>query len=266
LSEQDDAGVINDAISDPVPAMPEQGSNEVTLLRGVYEKSGDVGTWHDVAEVRELTGEDEERLARLSKKKDILYSEYMTEILKLAVVKVGNVKVRDKPAVIDSLIFADRDILYLGIIKATYGREKVLNYTCSSCQTANDLYIDLVDDFPIKKPDFDIRKGVEVETSKGVRTVRLPAGSDVSTIQKKTETDAELNTHMLAKCVVWPEGETPADPVAWARSLNVADRRKLINAVLDVEVGPKLGEVDTQCAACGEQTPLALDWVSLLLS
>lgn len=266
MSEQKNADLINDAISDPVPSMAEQGNNEVRLLRGVLHKHSEGEVWLDTAEVRELTGSDEEHLAVLSKKKDLLYSEYMTEILKLAVTKIGDVDVAAMPAIIDSLIFADRDMLYLGIIRATYGREKLLNYRCSSCGVNNDLHLDLVDDFPVKKPSFDIRKGLEVETSKSTYTVRLPAGSDVSSIQKKTDNDAELNTLMLAKCVVWPEGEAPKDPVAWARGLNVGDRRKLINAILDIEVGPKLGEVDTQCAACGEDTPLALDWVSLLFS
>lgn len=266
MSEQEDASAINDALNDKVPSMPEPANNVVTLLRGVLHTSPDGETWHTEAQVRELTGADEEHLAVVSKKKDLLYSEYMTEILKLAVVKVGTVSVSEHPAVIDSLIFADRDMLYLGIIKATYGREKLLTYVCQKCSTANDLHIDLLNDFPVKEPSFDLQKGMEVETSKGTITLRLPSGGDVSTIQKKSGSDAELNTLMLSKCAVWPKGKAPADPVAWARNLNVADRRKLVNALLDIEVGPKLGEVDTQCAACGEESPLALDWVSLLFS
>ena len=266
MSEEKDASTINDAINDPIPAMPDSGSNVVKLLRGVYHKSSEAEKWLTTAEVRELTGADEERLAVISKKKDLLYSDYMTEILKLAVVKVGDVSVSEHPAVIDSLIFADRDVLYLGIIRATYGRERALTYVCQKCETPNDLYIDLVDDFPIKEADFDLQKGLKVKTSKGELTLRLPSGGDVSQIQKKSDSDAELNTLMLAKCVVWPEGKAPEDTVAWARNLNISDRRKLVNALLDVEVGPKLGEVDTHCAACGEESPLALDWVSLLFS
>jgi len=65
---------------------------------------------------------------------------------------------------------------------------------------------------------------------------------------------------------VWPEGEAPDNPLKWARNLSIGDRRKLVDALLAVEIGPKMGEVETQCASCGEDMPILLDWVSLLFS
>ena len=266
MSTKEDADVVNEAMADPVPSMEGVPQVTIELIQGLYDKKGD--TWHTDAEVRELTGEDEEYLASLENKKGVLYSEYMNALLSRAVIRIGTTQVTpaNGKQLVNQLMLGDRDLLYMAVVKATYGDSRMINVVCGKCETKNDVELMLDEDFPITYPDFDIREGLKVQTTKGQITLRMPNGEDTVVAQKESDNDAALNTVMLSRCAVWPEGEAPDNPMKWARSLNIGDRKKLINALLEVEVGPKMGEVDTQCASCGEDMPILLDWVSLLLS
>lgn len=265
MSEQAAAEAVNSAIAEPVPTMPSAPQTVIELMRGLLDSSTD--KWHTTAEVRELNGEDEEYLASIENKKGLLYSEYMSALLARAVVRIGDVQITaaNGPAIVNKLILGDRDLLYLTVVKATYGDTRRINMACAGCGTLNDVDLELDHDFPITYPDFDIRSGLQVPTSKGTVTLRLPNGEDTVEAQKHSKNDAELNTVMLARCAVW-DGDAPADPMKWARSLSIADRKKLVNALLTAEIGPKMGEVEAHCASCGEKMPIMLDWVSLLLS
>jgi len=262
----EEAEIINDANNDSVPYMAGVPEVIVELIQGLYDKKLDV--WHTDAEVRELTGEDEEYLASLENKKGLLYSEYMNALLSRAVQRIGSIEITNANGkqIMNQLMLGDRDMLYMAVVRATYGDTRMINVTCPSCSVMNDVELLLDEDFPITYPDFDIREGLQVTTSQGVITMRLPNGEDTLVAQKESDNDAALNTVMLSRCTVWEDGKAPANPLQWARGLNVSDRKKLIKALLEVNLGPKMGEVNTQCASCGEDMPILLDWVSLLLS
>lgn len=267
MSKKEEADLINESMEDSIPTMPDAPLNIVTLMRGLMQETEGKTVWHTDAEIRELNGEDEEYLASLEKKKGLTYSEYMTALLSRAVTKIGTYEIAGERGnkIIDKLILGDRDLLYLGIMKATYGDTRQVRVICPHCQVSNDVTLDLDEDFPVTKPDFDVKKGIVINTSKGDIRLRLPNGEDTLEVQKSTKSDAEINTMMLARCTMWKDGEEPDDPVRWARTLNIADRRKLVDALTDIEIGPKMGEVDTQCASCEQDMPVLLDWVSLLL-
>jgi hypothetical protein len=268
VSAPTEADIVNNAVAaDPVPTMPGSLDTSVQLLRGLGQKLDDGDdTWHDVAYVKELTGADEEYLATLETKKGLTYTEYMTALLERSVERVGTLVVKDMPGLLNKLILADRDMLFLGIVRATYGTTRDLQVICPKCQTQNDVTLDLDADFPVTQPGFDLREPIDVQTKKGVIHLRMPNGEDTIKAQQKSTSDAELNTIILSRCAMWDEGTAPADPVDWAKGLNIADRRKLVNTLINIEIGPKLEGVETQCATCGEDMPILLDWVSLLLS
>jgi hypothetical protein len=266
MSTSGEADTINSVMADPAPILPSPLNGDITLLRGLRYTTDDGDTWHDHALVREWTGADEEYLSSIEGKTDLMYIEYMSALLQRAVLSIGEIDVRKHPSVLDKLILADRDLLFLAIVRSTYGKVRKLRVTCQECSTKNDVEIDLFEDFPIKQPDFDVRQPIEIETSKGIVKLRLPNGEDnIEASKKSKDNTAALNTYMLARCAVWENGDTPADPVEWARTLSMGDRKQLIRSLLDVEIGPKLGEVDTHCAECGAVLPIPLDWVSLLL-
>jgi len=256
--------VINNAIFDEaVPQIAQQEPTSVKLLRGVRAEEDGVVTWHMDAEVRELTGEDEEALAAIERKEGVLYTEYMNALLSRAVTRVGDLP--GSETVLSKLILADREILFLAILRATYGPTRDLHTVCYSCGTPNTVTIDLIDDFPYQSPEFDPREPFDVKGRKQTYRLRLPNADDTVFAQRHGKTDPEVNTAMLSRCVVFDQ-DAPEDPLDWAKKLNVADRRKLINALLDVKIGPRLEGVDTHCAECGVEMPILLDWVSLLLS
>lgn len=264
----DQADIINAASADSAPEMPAPPDTQVQLLRGIHQITDEVDIWHDVAEVRELTGEDEEYLASAaSKAKDgMSFTRYMATLLQRGVLKIGDLDVQAQPAVIDKLIMADREMLFLAMVKATYGPTRKVRVICGHCGQDNTVEIELEEDFKVKPPSFDVRKDLEVETVKGPVRLRLPNGEDMDAIQKDDKlTDAQVNTLMLARCSVWDKEMPAAAREAWARKLNIADRKTLINKMLDAaEFGPDLEGVETHCAECGNDMVISLDWVSLL--
>lgn len=264
MDDTSTADAINSAIEDPVPSMGNVPDTLVELMRGIYDSDAD--KWHTLAEIRELNGEDEEYLASLEKKKGLLYAEYMNALLSRAIVRIGSLEVDGTRGekIVSKLMLADRDLVYLNIIKATYGNEREIKASCNKCGTLNDVVLELDKDFPITYPDFDIKDGIKVDTSSGTIRLRLPNAEDSVEVNKIAKTDAEVNTAMLSRCAIWPSGEAPDNPLRWARSLGMKDRKKLVDALLHVEIGPKMKEVNTQCASCDEEMTLLLDWVSLL--
>lgn len=266
MSDTAVAESINEAIADPVPHMQKPLSNQIELLRGLQETVDGEVVWHTVATTKELTGADEEYLASIENEEGLTYTEYMSAILERAVVSIGGLSIKDIKGVVNKLILPDRDMLFLGVLRSTYGTEREIRAMCSKCGAMNDIVIDLDEDFPIKRPSFDLREPIAISVGGTEYKLRPPNGEDTIEAQKIAKTDAELNTVMLSRCSVFGE-IAPKDRLEWARNLNVNTRRKLTNALLDLdELGPALEGVDTHCAECGIVMPILLDWVSLLLS
>jgi hypothetical protein len=252
--------VIDDLARDPFPKISEQIDSQVVLQRGLYNES--TGEWERVAEVRELTGYDEERLAVVEGRKNITYAEYMTEVLKLGVVSIGRTDFKDR---LDDLALGDRDSLFLGIVRTTYGRERGFTQGCPECSKINEITLDLYDDFPIQDPGFDPTGLIEATLSTGVTVgLSVPTARDSLFVAKSGKTGAEQNTLMLSRCVVFQEGEEPDNAVEWAKSLNLRDRNMLIKKLLDIKMGPKVGEVDAECVHCGAKMPVMIDWIFLI--
>jgi hypothetical protein len=265
MSSSDQASVINEASADPVPEMAAPVDNSVQLFRGLYNSDEDA--WYDTAYVRELTGEDEEYLATFESKKDVTYFEYMTEVLRRAVLRIGPLDTQQAPVLIDRLIMPDRDMLFLGIVKATYGYTRSIAANCRKCDGMNDVEIHLDDDFPIIAPERDPKKPISVNLSNGMTVgVRLPNGEDTSESNRDAKNGAEVTTKLLSRVVIFNDGEEPADRLTWSKSLSIADRRAIAKSLVSAKMGPKLEEVNTQCAHCGENMTVRLDWVSLLLN
>jgi hypothetical protein len=252
--------VIDNLARDPFPSISEQVDNQVVLQRGLYNE--ETNEWDVIAEVRELTGYDEERLATVEGRKNITYAEYMTEVLKLGVVSIGNSNFKDR---LDDLALGDRDSLFLGIVRTTYGRERNFLQTCPECSKANDITLDLYDDFPIQEPGFDPTSLIEMTLNNGqVVGLSIPTARDSLYVAKHGKNGAEQNTLMLSRCVAFQEGEAPRDPVVWAKSLSLRDRNLLIKRLLDIKMGPKVGEVDANCVHCGAKMPVMIDWIFLI--
>lgn len=250
------ADALNSALSDAAPEMEPAPDTVVRLLRGVYNK--DLDTWETTAVVRELTGHDEEALSAHNNNSTV-YAEYMSFLLRRAVVSIGSISVKDNPEVIDELIIGDRDSLFLGIIKATYGPQREYQVVCNSCGGSNDVFVG-VDEFPVKEATHDVREPLTITLKNGKEVqFRLPNGADSQVVARKGKTTPEQNTIMLSRCVIGID-----NGAEWAKNLNMADRAEIISKLLDAQPGPQIGEVKAQCAHCSEDMIIMLDWASLL--
>jgi hypothetical protein len=181
-------------------------------------------------------------------------------------VRIGDINTSGSKSLIEELITGDRDTLLLGIIKATYGPERTFTYPCSSCSTPNSITIELDVDFPIQKSKENLRDPFEVTFKNGKKVkFRYPVGSD-NIAMGKGETIAQQSTILISRCVVWPDHKDALFNEEWAKNLSMNDRNLILKALLSQKVGPKLGEVNTQCAHCGADIVVNIDWVSLLLA
>ncbi len=116
--------VANKMLSDVVEENPQQkeikitspSNNIVTLPGGYITATGEV---IDEAEVRELTGADEEAIAKAPN-----VGRALLTILQRGTVRIGEERADDK--VLDSILSADRDVLLLAIFKATFGNTTII--------------------------------------------------------------------------------------------------------------------------------------------
>lgn len=250
------ASSINDALQDPIPQMGTPPDTTVELLLGLNGER--------TAIVREMTGADEEFLAALEIKTSFSYAEYISALLKRTVLSIGDFDVKKFPDSIDSLIVGDRDLLFIAVIKATYGTVRTFNTRCGSCGEVSEVIINLDEEFEVQGTSEDAEKKITVTLRDGsVIQLNLPTGGDSKYVTKKGKTTAEQNTLMIARCAALPTMNLDQKE-HWARNLNLSDRNKLVAALLEVKLGPKVGEVNDPCPHCGEQITITLDWVSLL--
>jgi len=262
MGTQSEAIAIQAAIADPVPKIASTPNTTVELFRGVL--SPETKEWETTANVRELTGEDEEALAALDADGDLLYAQYMSALLKRSVVSIGNVQVEKHPEVIDTLIIGDRDTLFLTTVRATYGETREYQINCPHCGKSNDVLIEM-SEFPIKQPKGNPQEAIEITLRNGTtQKFRLVNGSDSQLVSKKATSIPEQNTILIARCAEWAEGQKPKDVDKWAKSLGMKDRALIISKLLEAQPGPEIREVEAHCAHCEKPFPIMLNWASLL--
>jgi hypothetical protein len=259
MSTAQEAAAFNAAIKETeLPQVADTPDCSITLLMGLRDVDG---VWHTDAVVRELTGEDEEILSGLESKTGVSYADYMTTLLSRAVVSIGEVSVAKFPSVIDELTVADRDLLFIGVIRATYGNIRNLPVKCGACGESHEVGVDLTEGFPVLGTTEELRTPREVVLKDGtVIKTRQPTGADSRFIAKHSKSTAEQNTAIIARCCITDK----ADPLAWAKRLSVSDRNALIKEIFSKKFGPQIEEVNAPCGHCGENISLTVDWVSLL--
>ena len=257
------ANELEEALQEPPPEIGKAAPTTVELIRGVVD--ADTGEWQTTATVREMIGEDEEELARLSTKENLSYAEYTSVLLSRAVESVGTLRVSEHPSILDNLIVGDRDLLFLGVVKATYGNVRTFIVRCPACEGSSDVLVNLDKDFPVRQPVDDPRKTrpVTLRDGKDVQ-VRYPTGKDAQAIAEAGDNLAVQNTAIIVQCVVWDDDRTEVVKKQWARELSIADRRLLVSAIVDNQPGPTLEEVEAPCAHCDETVTMVLDWAYLL--
>lgn len=241
---------------DPVEITPPP-SGDVKLLAGLYNSF--TGELVDTAEIRELTGVDEEAIAKISD-----YGRSLMAILDRATVKIGEEKATQ--AVLDRLLAGDREYLIIQIRIATFGNEIVLKAKCPDCNETYDFVIDLNTDVPIQRLEDPVAdRSLLVNCRVGDVLVEFPNG----TVQRKLiniqdRTAAEMDTVLLKECVVEINGQ-PVVSVDQVKNLGMQDRRKILSELSEKNPGPDLSKLAKDCPSCGLEVPLPLTLADLFL-
>jgi hypothetical protein len=254
---QDVNNFVNQEVMGSIPevVIPSLPDTTVTLTAGFLDPLE--GTVAMTAEVRELTGADEEAIAKLSDPGKALLA-----ILERATVSVGN-----EPAskqILGSLLAGDREALLLAIRKATFGSEVEVNTVCDKCPELQTFKIDLNKDVEVKTLEDPIKdRRFTVELKAGLAKVNLPTG-DVQTqiINATDKNSAELDTMLLAACVT-EIGDQPVISPNRIRSLGITDRRLLLEEIASRNPGPQLSEIKKACKTCGQEVYLPLTLAEL---
>lgn len=225
----------------------------VTLPGGYLKFNGEVVTQ---VEIRELNGIDEEIISKSPSVGHLLST----------ILKRGTVRIGDEPAtaeILDSLLSGDRDAILLGIRAATFGKEVTLVATCFSCQTEQEVSIDLSSDVRVVKLEDQSSRTFSIKCKAGNVTATLPVGVTQRKILDATDkSGAEINTILLQGCVSDINGN-PVISVDQVRRLSIKDRETITKEIAKRIPGPKLTEVSKKCSSCEEEMALPLSMVAL---
>jgi hypothetical protein len=221
----------------------------VTLPGGYVTPTGEV---IKTAEVRELTGRDEEAISKISNPARILNT-----VLSRAVVRVGNQSVTDE--VLDHLLIGDRDSLLLGIYRATFGKHPEVGAWCAGCEDYKDVTLDLDAEVSVKALVDPINDRTFVVQGKHKYTVTLPTGITARLISEdENKTVAELTTILLKQTVLQID-DSPVISPNQILNLGILDRRAIGAELTKRSPGPQFKDVELTCPDCGGEVVVPLN-------
>jgi len=248
------------------PMMQDAPQTLVTLFRGVL---GQNQKWVQEAHVHELTGSDEEGIARMIGGQSP--AQFLNALLTYGVKSLGpydleKLGVQERMGVIDGLLVGEKELLFLHVLRVTYGDIRTVAMRCPSCNATNDVSFSLTDDVPVRGMDDPLRVAYEFTTRHNDRIeYRLVTGADQAEASRKTGiTQAEENTLLLSRVIVNVNGKPPVDPTHYVRELGALDRRHLLEELIGKQPGPYFEEVKLPCATCGAESLFTPGWADLL--
>lgn len=269
ISATDNPAAANDAVEKflsgakdeaPTPKVPEAPDTVVSLPGGMVDRiSGQVIR---EAEVRELTGADEEALAKVANH----MGRYLDVLLTRGVVSLGGEKATKET--LDRLLAGDRDALLVAIRKATFGKALDLNMECPHCEAKLDAEIDLDEDVPssrLEDPVTESQFDVELDDGR-TATVNLPTIQAQREIAMSGETNsAKLDTILLSRCVAEIDGVPTigSSGLMTIRNLGMKDRKRLLKEIVERNPGPRLSETKVTCPQCDEEFAVPLNLMLL---
>jgi hypothetical protein len=228
--------MLNKALTEaPKERMPEivsPSDTTVELPGGYVNAAGEVIR---TAEVRELTGKDEEVISKTNN-----LGKAVLTILQLGTVKIGNEAATEK--LLDELLIGDRDAILLGILKATFGNTVKIPVFADGEEKLVE--VDINTDIKTKILTDPVNDRVFIVKGKNVDyTVKLPNGVvQREMINNAEKTSAELSTLVLENTLV-RIGENPVYSKAQVQALSVVDRRKIIEEINKRAPGPQFEDV-----------------------
>jgi len=226
--------------------------NVVTLPGGYITDAGEVIT---EAEVRELTGNDEEAIARAAN-----VGRALLTILQRGTVRIGDQKADEK--ILEQLLSGDRDTLLLAIFKATFGSKTEVPVFIGG--ESKQVEVDLNTDIKYKVLTDPIND--RVFTVKGRRnefTVQLPTGiTQKDIILNSEKSQAELTTLMLEGTVVKIDA-APVVSKQQVRNLGLVDRKRIVDEINSRIPGPQFDEITVTDPDTGSEVQVPVNFGTL---
>lgn len=247
------AAVLGDSFVNPAPEMDVPPDTFVQTPGG-----------HSV-EVKELTGEDEEAIAKIRFSANADPLKYLNALLERGVVSIDGAPAT--PHVLRQLLTGDREYLLLAIRKATFGDDvEIEDYYCQFCDDTFDVEIDL-NGIPVTPLDSEV---FDVPLWKGGKaTVRLMNGEDQEKVLQHTKlTGSEQNTILLSRCVLTIEdkdGKAVAvdGSTKTVNRLGARDRQEILKQMGERQPGPRYDEVKMLHEDCGKELQVPLTVVEM---
>lgn len=204
----------------------------VTLPGGYITDAGEVIT---EAEVRELTGADEEAIARANG-----VGRALLTILQRGVVRIGSEKATEN--VLDKLLSGDRDTLLLAIFKATFGKTAIVPAVIN--QEIKEVEVDLDTDIDIKHLEDKLNDRVFTVKGRSKEfVIQLPTGQVQKEMIKNSEkSSAELTSIMLEGTVLEING-SPVISKSQVQNLGIQDRKLIVDEINKRIPGPQFDNV-----------------------
>lgn len=251
---------LNDAkkaIAGDVPLIPDTPDMIINLPRGRFDGS----KWETEVELRELTGADEESLARFKDPADFFDGAITYGTKRIGTLDLEGLGFTERQSVLAGLLIGEREQLFLNITRVTYGDDKELKHVCPSCGVENTTNVILSQDIKCKEMDNPYTVTHTMTTSKGdVLTYRLATGSDqLAVMKRRGATSAEQNTLMISECITKLNDGPVLDPVGTARNLSMKDRQILLENLVENQPSPEM-TLELPCASCGFDLILPLSW------
>jgi hypothetical protein len=240
----------------PVPSPLE--SDLVELPGGVRL---DDGTVVKRARVKELTGADEEAIARAAVSMNPFH--FLNTLLECGVVEIGDQPKKKTKELLKRALVGDRDAMIMGIRRATYGPEiEIEEWICPECRTSSTVTLPL-DDIPIRELDTFV---FEVPLRKGrVATVELATGADqLAVFDNDALNIKERDSLLLARTLVSiKEADGQVNTVAGfahgiVSSMNMGDRNKILKELLKRQPGPQFGDIKFTHDVCNKEVTFAI--------
>lgn len=244
--------------SAPIITIPSLPDTNIDLPGGFYDPLDDQLV--TTAEVRELTGADEEAIVKITEPGKALMT-----ILEKATVSLGG-KPADKET-LSMLLAGDREALLLAIRRVTFGNEVELEAVCSRCPELQTFVVDLEKDVEIKALEDRINdRRFTLDLKVGRVKVALPTGDTQNKlVNASNKNTAELDTLLLSNCVL-EINDVPVLGQAQIRNLGIKDRRSILEEIAKRNPGPLLSEVKKACKTCGQEVELPLTLADLFRS
>ncbi len=236
------------------PTVKPPSDNVVNLPGGLLLPTGEIIR---TAEVKELTGRDEEAIGKTSS-----VGKAIMITVDRATVKLGGINADEKH--LYNLLAGDRDALLLGIFKATFGPTVTIPCYCDGCKDFKEAVIDIDEDIKTRQLVDPVNDRVfTLPGKRGDIVVQLPNGYVQRELLNNSEkTSAELSSILLEKCILTIDG-APVLGRSQVQNLNIVDRRKVLEEIDKRVPGPQMSNIVIDCPDCGGKVGVPINFGNL---